>query len=239
MIRRSLAIITLLVLFVSLGALVGLAAVIEVKTGSFYYEDSTVGDDRIVAEVGDQLRFVIEDGGKGTPHTVEIPGLGISSGPLATKSVYVTAVLAKPGEYQLFCKPHRKKGHETTLIVTGEPLTTTTAPTTTTTTPPATEPTTTTTGPADEATTTTGSTTTTLGTTTTTVDPSAGDEGGTGSAGEVGAEATGETIPVGVSEPDTPVWTRVFPLAGVALLLVTVIAVFAGRRSMTGQGPEA
>ena len=81
-----------------LGAAVGLAAVIGVNTGSFYYEDSTVGDAKIAAKVGDQLRFSIEDAGQGTPHTVEIPGLGISSGPLATSSAYVTPVITKPGE---------------------------------------------------------------------------------------------------------------------------------------------
>ena len=69
-----------------------LAAVIDVHTGSYYYDDSTPGDGQITAKVGDQLRFLIEDSGKGTPHTIEVDELGIHSGPLATNSVYTTLV---------------------------------------------------------------------------------------------------------------------------------------------------
>lgn len=234
MIPRLLALVTLLVLFMSAGALVGLAAVVNISSGSFYFEDVTVGDGQITANVGDQLRFVTEDAGRGTPHTVEIPGLGISSGPLATNSTYVTVAIAKPGTYQLFCKPHRNKGHETTLIVTGQAITTTTATTTTTTS----QANVTTTSQAEQ-TTTTDSTTTTLGSTMTTPGSSGPNTGG-GDSTDVAVPigATNDTIPVGVSKPETPEWTRILPVAGLVLILVTAIAVLAGRRSQPERSLE-
>ena len=247
MIRRVLTLVTLLVLFMSVGALVGLAAVVNISSGSFYYEDATVGDGRITAKVGDQLRFVTEDAGKGTPHTVEIPGLGISSGPLATNSTYVTVAITKPGEYQVFCKPHRKKGHETTLVVTGQALTTTTTATTTTqteqtTTTQAEQTTTTqaeqTTTTQAEQTTTTDSTTTTLGSTTSTGATGAGSGSGDSTDAPVASGATDDTIPVGVSKPETPEWTRILPAAALALIPLTAIAVLAGRRSQPERSLE-
>lgn len=280
MIRRSLALVALLTLFVCLGALIGLAVTVEVKTGSFYFEDSSVGDGKITAKVGDQLRFVIEDDGQGTRHTVEVPGLGISSGSLAVESVYVTDVLSESGEYEVFCRTHRNKGHETTLVVTETPATTTTTTTTTITTTTTTTPaTTTTTSPGettttadsttttttttisgtptttlqsttstlettaaatDSTTTTLESTTSTVGTAATTADPPTGDDEGESPTGEKPtAEATGETIALGESDPDTPVWVRVFPLASLALVLLGAIAVIAARRPIAGKTPEA
>lgn len=38
------------------------AATVTVRTGSYYF-----GSGSVTANVGDQLRFVMEDGGKGTP----------------------------------------------------------------------------------------------------------------------------------------------------------------------------
>ena len=110
MIRKTTILLGVLGVLIVLGAGVGVAAVVSVSSGSYYFEDASVGDGKITAKVGDQLRFVTEDAGKGTPHTVEIPELGISSGPLATSSVYVTPVITTPGEYRLFCKPHWRKG---------------------------------------------------------------------------------------------------------------------------------
>ncbi|MCH8984406.1 MAG: hypothetical protein IH943_09975 [Acidobacteria bacterium] len=240
MIRRVLTLVTLLVLFMSVGALVGLAAVVNISSGSFYYEDATVGDGRITAKVGDQLRFVTEDAGKGTPHTVEIPGLGISSGPLATNSTYVTVAITKPGEYQVFCKPHRKKGHETTLVVTGQALTTTTTATATTQTDQtATTQTDQTATTQTDQTTTTDSTTTTLGSTTSTTGAT-GPGSGSGDSTDVAVAsgATDDTIPVGVSKPETPEWTRILPAAAFALIPLTAIAVLAGRRSQPERSLE-
>jgi plastocyanin len=93
------------------------AATITVHTGSYYFEDATVGDGKIVASVGDRLQFLIEDGGRGTPHTVEIDELGIHSGALGTSSTYTTPVLIQPGTFLLYCKPHQNKGHYTNLVV--------------------------------------------------------------------------------------------------------------------------
>ncbi|MCH7583450.1 MAG: hypothetical protein IIC72_12570 [Acidobacteria bacterium] len=237
MIRNTIKVLGVLGVLIALGAGVGLAVVIGVKTGSFYYEDSTVGDDKITAKVGDQLRFVIEDAGKGTPHTVEIPGLGISSGPLATSSTYVTPVITKPGEYRLFCKPHWRKGHETTLVVTGTAITTST--------PTTSPPNPTTTVPPTPATTTTidSQTTTTVeeATSTTTIEPSTttfpestttlGSDSGPGSTTPL--DLVAGSLPSGVTEPDQPVWTRSLPLAALALVPLIGIAIAAGSRRRT------
>ena len=106
------------------------AAVIEVRVGSFYFEDSTVGDGVVTARVGDQLRFVFEDNGS---HTAEVDELGISTGTLSKGAVFVTDPLTRPGTYTLYCRPHRRRGHVTTLVVLGDAATTTTTTTTTTT----------------------------------------------------------------------------------------------------------
>ncbi len=225
MIRRSLTV--LLTAVIVIGVAVGVfAAVVGIATGSFYYEDSTVGDGKITAEVGDQLRFVIEDGGRGTPHTVEIPELGISSGPLGTNKTFVTPVITMPGEYVVFCKPHRKKGHETVLVVTGEALTPTTQQQPTTTEPS----TTTSTDPSRTTSTFAGSTTTTHSTTTTQppadsipVDTTATNADAVGSAAEA-------TIPVGVTGPNEQTWTRSVRLALVALIPLAAIAITTGLR---------
>jgi plastocyanin len=113
------------------------AATIAVRSGSYYFEDATVGDSKIVARVGDRLQFLIEDAGKGTPHTVEIDALGIHSGPLGTSSTYTTPVLSQPGTFLLYCKPHQNKGHHTSLVVLANATPApTTAPTATPTTAP-------------------------------------------------------------------------------------------------------
>ena len=54
MITRTTIVLGGIGVLIVLGAAVGLAAVIGVNTGSFYYEDSTVGDDKIAAKVGDR-----------------------------------------------------------------------------------------------------------------------------------------------------------------------------------------
>lgn len=105
------------------------AATVTVRTGSYYF-----GNGSVTANVGDQLRFVMEDGGKGTPHTVEIDALGIHSGPIVTKGSYTTPELLKPGTYRIYCKPHENKGHVGSLTVSGVAATTTTTKATTTTT---------------------------------------------------------------------------------------------------------
>ncbi len=224
-----------LVLSVVVGGLVARAATVDVATGSYYFEDATVGDGTISAEVGDQIRFLIEDGGRGTAHTIEIPALGVSSGPLATNSTYVTVVITQPGTFQVFCKPHRRRGHETTLVVTGQPAATTTTVATTT----STSGTATTTSVATTTAPTTpvvqsSSTTTTLGYSTTTQPQSpptipSSDTGAKTNA--VGPEQTSETLPAGITKPETQQWTTALPAAIFGLVPLAVIAALAGTRN--------
>jgi hypothetical protein len=110
------------------------ASLREIAVGNFYFDDETVGDGKIVAQVGDQLRFSMLDGGPGTPHTVEVDELGIHSGSLAADETWTSDPISKAGEFILYCKPHDQRGHKAKLIVSGTSITTaTTAPTTTTT----------------------------------------------------------------------------------------------------------
>lgn len=100
------------------------AATINVHVGSYYFEDSSVGDGRVVAQVRDQLRFFVDDNGGTKPHSIVVTELGIDSGPLVAGSTYVTPVLDKPGTFTLFCRVHRVSfDHFTTLIVAGEATT--------------------------------------------------------------------------------------------------------------------
>ena len=130
--------------------LLGLAAVVpaaaslrQVTVGNFYYDDDTPGDGRVDADQGDQLRFVVQDGGPGTPHTVEVDELGVHSGSLAAGETFTTPPLDKPGTYRLYCKPHDQRGHVATLVVRGSSTATTSAPPPTTAAPaPTTPPTT-------------------------------------------------------------------------------------------------
>lgn len=176
---------TLVALVVSVTSAVAIAApalagVVNVSVGSYFYEDATVGDGQVVINAGDQLQFTFVDGGKGTPHTVEIDELGIHSGAVGTGNSFTTGAITQPGTYVLYCKPHRNRGHITTLVVlavdstttttTTQATTTTTTPGTTTTLTSSTTTTTTTTG-GTTTTTATGSPTTTVGTTATTTSP--------------------------------------------------------------------
>jgi hypothetical protein len=110
------------------------ASLRQIAVGNFYFEDETVGDGKVEAQVGDQLRFAVLDGGPGTPHTVDVDELGIHSGSLASGETFTTPPIGKAGTFILYCKPHDQRGHKTTLVVTGTSITTPTAPSTTTTT---------------------------------------------------------------------------------------------------------
>lgn len=93
------------------------AALSDVRLGNFYYEDASVGDGKIEINQGDQIRFIAEDNGPGTPHTVEIDELGIHSGGLSTGETYTTPVINQAGTFDLYCKFHENRGHLTTLVV--------------------------------------------------------------------------------------------------------------------------
>ena len=192
------------------------ASLRQIAVGNFYFEDETVGDGTVVAQVGDQLRFSVLDGGPGTPHTVDVDDLGIHSGSLASGETFTTPPISKAGTFILYCKPHDQRGHKATLVVTGTSITTATTVSSTTTTAPATSttskptattksPATTTTtqraagGPASSATTTTVrpvTTTAAPGTTSTVV--------GTGAAGPAGADpGTGSTTTLETTAPES------------------------------------
>jgi plastocyanin len=103
------------------------AGVVDIHVGSFYFEDSSVGDGVITANVGDQIRFTFDDSGG---HNAQVDELGINTGVQGAGTVVVTGALTTPGTFTLYCKPHRRRGHLTTLIVSGDAPPTTAAPTT-------------------------------------------------------------------------------------------------------------
>lgn len=142
----------LLVIGVLLAALPALAAVRSVESASFYFKDLSTGStSQIVVNAGDQLAVTAIDGGGGTPHTVEIAELGISSGKMAQGSTYTTPPLTTPGTFLMVCKFHKDRGHTISLVVQGQATTTTTTTTFTT----STTSTTTTTAPTTKTSTTT------------------------------------------------------------------------------------
>lgn len=228
-------------------AVPALAATIGVSVGSYYFEDATVGDGKVTAKVGDQLRFTVVEG---AGHTVTIDELGIDSGQLSPGAVFVTPVLQTPGTYTLYCKPHLSRGHRTTLVVTGTatptttaPATTTTLPVTSTTRPGTATPGTTTPGAVPPGTTTPG--VTTPGVTT----PGATTPGDTTPGASLPGDTTpGDTTP-GDTTPDTTLATGVIASGGTpwlrsvnaALIALPVVAIaaaiataMAARRSRSG-----
>lgn len=137
---RRLAAVVGAVIALALLAASAFGATITAHIGSFYFEDATVGDGEIDVHVGDQVKFIVDDGGAGgKPHSVVVTELGIDSGGLLAGSTYVTPVLDTPGTYILFCRFHRvSQDHWTTLVVTGTKATPkpTPAPTVVTPSPP-------------------------------------------------------------------------------------------------------
>lgn len=107
-----------------LGAGTVLAATVTVHVGTYYFDDATTGDGKVVARVGDRIAFVFDDGGS---HSANVDALGIASGPLGQGQTYLSPVLATPGTYELYCLLHRSRGHLATLVVTA--VTPTPAPT--------------------------------------------------------------------------------------------------------------
>lgn len=87
-----------------------------VHVGTYYFDDATPGDGKVVAAVGDRISFVFDDS---KSHSANVDALGIASGPLGQGQVYTTPVLRRPGTFQLYCQLHRSRGHVATLVVTG------------------------------------------------------------------------------------------------------------------------
>lgn len=266
--KRRIQLIAVLALILTMtGALQAFAAARSVESGdiggNLRFRDTTTGSTtQIVIQAGDQISVrVLDNGGSGQRHTVEISGI-TSSGPLAAGAVYNTPALSA-GTYTMFCKPHRNLGHTITVIVeadaTTTTTTTTTAPTTTTTTTTPDESTTTTIAETTTTTVAGAATTTTpdpISTTSTTPEASATTQDGTAgtpttdsSSGEATnqtataelevtqAAATGDNasdglLPVGTtSEGDKTGWLRSVWVGFFALIPLAGAAVVVGNRS--------
>jgi plastocyanin len=96
-----------------------LAALHEVDVGNFYFEDVATGDrDVITVTKGDQIRFTIRQQAY-TQHDVVIDRYGkeYESGPLLLLETFTTPPLNKAGTFALYCRAHRRRGHEAKLVV--------------------------------------------------------------------------------------------------------------------------
>lgn len=241
-----------------------LAASVTVRVGGgggdpYYFNDSTPADNRVTVKPGDTITFVVDDNGGNQAHTVEVDAFGWHSGSLAKAGTYTVTVPDQPGEYILYCKPHRQRGHVGTLVVLGDPVPTTTAAATTTTTAGAT---TTTTAAPTVTTVTAGDTTTTVApeaATTTTVaanditttsadNPTApGNAPEHSNAGGQNETTTTTSLLAAGDEPgadlaaleiDLEPWTRSVRLALLGLLPVAVLALAAGIRQHQRKTPQ-
>ena len=187
-----------------------------IDVGNFYYgsPDTTV----INATVGDQLRFVVSTG---TNHTVDIAGLGVSSGAFNKDDPPFVVNLDQAGTFTIACSIHAAQGHSVQLDVAPAPTTTTTIATTTTTT--------------IATTTTTSTTTTTLpgGSTTTTL-PSGSTTTTTGAPG-----GTTTTSPGGVTTTSPPgVSTTLAGSTSEATTTSTIVSTGPGVPGASGDGPD-
>src|SRR5687767_15259982 len=110
--RRAAGAIALTGLLVATPAL---AADVGVRVGSFYFDDSSAGDGRVVVDAGDRIVFAFE--GNNT-HTATVDGL-FDSGPRDGGQSYTTSALMRPGSYTLYCSVHGARQHGATLQVRG------------------------------------------------------------------------------------------------------------------------
>lgn len=235
-------------LFAALAAGSIAAATVSVHVGNYYFEDSTVDDGKVVAKVGDQLRFLVDDNGGTKPHSVVVTELGIDSGPLLAGSTYVTPALDRPGTFTLFCRVHRVNfDHFTTLIVTGEaatpkptlpptpkvtPAPTATLPTSTSGSSPAPGPTG---GSVATATPSAGGS----GSPSPEVTPGPSDSGAPGATILLPSATPGELLPPGVTGPPTRTWLRsvlvgALVLPGIAITAAAAWLLASRRRVGTG-----
>ncbi len=91
------------------------AAVKDVRSGNYYFEDPATGSrSEIRAVVGDQLRVTHAGPGR---HTVDVDELGIHSPMFTDGQTFTTPPLDQPGTYRFYCDPHEGRGHVTTLVV--------------------------------------------------------------------------------------------------------------------------
>lgn len=95
---------------------IGEARVREVSIGNYWFEeDGTNSRSEIVVDEGDQLRFTVRENAT-PPHSAVVDGQ-FDSGPILLFERYTTPPLRRPGTYLLYCRDHRPRGHDTSLIV--------------------------------------------------------------------------------------------------------------------------
>lgn len=110
------AVVATLLLFV--GALVMPPASAQtrvVEVDSFFFEDDTRGDGKIVVDKGDEILFRF---GGTNEHSATVTGMfdsGVKSGGMT----FTTGPLMRAGTFTLFCTEHGAQQHGSTLIVRG------------------------------------------------------------------------------------------------------------------------
>jgi plastocyanin len=98
-------------------ALPAQAATRDVHVGSFYFEDASKGDGRVVVDQGDRITFTWDE--PAPPHTATVDGM-FDSGERVTPQTYTTSPLTKAGTYTLYCRVHGPERHHASLVVTGK-----------------------------------------------------------------------------------------------------------------------
>ena len=95
------------------------AALRDVDIGNYYFEDVATGERKVITvNEGDQIRFTVRQETY-PPHDVVIDGYGpdYQSGQLLLLETFTTPPLNKPGTFALYCRAHRRRGHEAKLVV--------------------------------------------------------------------------------------------------------------------------
>ena len=91
------------------------AATQGVRVGSFYFEDASAGDGRVVVDAGDRITFTFEGQSQ---HTATVDGV-FDSGRRSAPQTYTTSALTRAGTYTLYCAVHGAANHGTSLVVRG------------------------------------------------------------------------------------------------------------------------
>ena len=91
----------------------------SVSVGNYYFEDDATGSrDTVVINQGEQIQFnVLRGAAAYPPHSVVIDEYHIDSKYLLPGDSYTTRPLNNPGTFLVYCRAHRDRGHETTLVI--------------------------------------------------------------------------------------------------------------------------
>jgi len=110
--RRTLLGLVLLALGLGLAS-PAVAAVRSVTVDSFFFEDDSRGDGRVVVDEGDRISFSFQGNNQ---HSATVDGL-FDSGVKQGGQTFTTGALTRPGTYTLYCTVHGARQHGSTLIV--------------------------------------------------------------------------------------------------------------------------